>query len=105
MDKGETMICKFCNSLIPDGAMFCPSCGKRLDGKTPCPECGAMNEENAMFCIFCGARMDGKKVCGACGALYEGHFCPECGASASQETPSAVNVANSATPPRSRACI
>lgn len=83
------MICKFCDSSVPGGAIFCPSCGKRLDGKTPCPKCGAMNDESAIYCTACGTRLDGKAVCRNCGTAFEGNFCPQCGTASveQQKTP------------------
>lgn len=73
------MICKKCNSENADGAVYCANCGKRLDGKKPCPACGQFNDEGNTFCNFCGARLDGKNVCESCGAVYEGNFCSKCG--------------------------
>ena len=73
------MVCKKCGAETLDGALFCGSCGTRLDGKKPCVACNKLNDENSAYCVFCGARIDGKKVCTSCGTAYEGKFCPTCG--------------------------
>ena len=58
------MKCQFCNSEIPDDAMFCPECGKGqekpLDTSPAgfCPKCGCPLEAGSLFCPECGARTD-----------------------------------------------
>lgn len=55
------MICKMCNTENPDGALFCSSCGGKLEAAPAtrfCPECGA-------------ELVGGAKFCGACGKLAE----------------------------------
>lgn len=32
------MLCKFCNGEIPNGAAFCPKCGKEVKDMVPVPE-------------------------------------------------------------------
>ena len=73
------MICKHCSAENPENAVYCQSCGKRLDGKVPCPSCGEYNSENAVYCMKCGARIDGKVICASCGKEVEGDFCIYCG--------------------------
>ena len=51
------MKCTFCEAENAEGAVFCSSCGKRIDGKKNCPACGALNPEAASFCSSCGASM------------------------------------------------
>lgn len=51
------MFCGFCGKENPDGAVYCMSCGKRLDGKKICPKCGKPCEEEAKFCPYCGASL------------------------------------------------
>lgn len=76
------MICKKCGAETNlENAVYCNTCGARLDGKTPCPACGGMNEPETAFCVYCGKRIDGKTVCPACGTTHLGTFCPQCGAS------------------------
>lgn len=52
------MRCYFCNSEIPDDAVFCPECGKKLSDvpglKKICPGCGTLLEEGEVFCPECG---------------------------------------------------
>lgn len=51
------MVCKHCETENPQGAVFCTSCGKRLDGKKNCPSCDALCPEEAAFCMNCGNRL------------------------------------------------
>lgn len=57
------MECKKCGIENDDSAVYCKSCGSRLDGKIKCPGCGEYNDEGSAFCVHCGARIDGKKPC------------------------------------------
>jgi len=43
--------CKFCYAEVPDKALFCPECGKPIDG-IPCPYCGKLSIFD--FCSNCG---------------------------------------------------
>ncbi|MEW6110355.1 MAG: zinc ribbon domain-containing protein [Nitrospirota bacterium] len=55
------MICKKCNSNIPDKAKFCPKCGEKagitenLKDSVLCPKCGTANPPTAKFCRQDGA--------------------------------------------------
>ncbi len=73
------MRCNECGKENVEDAIYCASCGKRLDGKMPCTSCGRLNEPTNTYCVFCGTRIDGKTVCAQCGQAYEGNFCPACG--------------------------
>lgn len=75
------MVCKHCGTENPEEAVFCMTCGERVDGKVHCPVCGALNPTEATFCIQCGGRMDNKRVCPECGTLNEAgvNFCLGCG--------------------------
>lgn len=73
------MECKKCGAANDDEAIFCYSCGARIDGKKVCPFCGKQIKEDSAYCSFCGKRTDGKKVCAKCGEVYEGNFCTKCG--------------------------
>jgi membrane protease subunit (stomatin/prohibitin family) len=54
--------CGNCNTLNPESAKFCTSCGQALGAPAPapegatvaCPECGTGNAANAKFCTNCG---------------------------------------------------
>ncbi|MDE7398193.1 MAG: zinc ribbon domain-containing protein [Oscillospiraceae bacterium] len=61
------MICTKCNSIIPDEAKFCPSCGadckpapaaQNTSGKKQCAKCGLELENNAKFCPVCGTAVN-----------------------------------------------
>jgi hypothetical protein len=55
------MFCISCGKATPNGAAFCPGCGKRLQKKGPftitCTYCRAGNPEDAMFCWSCGRQL------------------------------------------------
>ncbi len=93
--------CPRCGSAMAAGAVFCQTCGSRLEvGPAPspvpaaenrCPKCGSAVVAGAVFCQVCGARLGTEPVqhqqpapalfCAHCGAkLREGAvFCPACG--------------------------
>ena len=91
------MNCKFCNAELEEGAVYCPQCGKRVDGKKRCEHCGRYINENSIFCTYCGTRTDGKSVCRKCGEAYDGSFCPKCGTPA-QPNKASYNVTDDAQP-------
>ncbi len=58
------MFCKFCGSVMNDGAAFCKVCGKAVPRAaaapaaaqvTPCPKCGNLIPLGAGFCRYCGS--------------------------------------------------
>ncbi len=84
------MICKHCNSNIPDDSVFCPSCGKKAEAQKNdpnlniCPNCGTELPKGSNFCTTCGTSIGVAQTptCVACGAeLAPGAtFCTSCGA-------------------------
>ncbi len=58
--------CGNCNTLNPESAKFCSSCGQALAAPAPaptgatvkCPECGTENAANAKFCANCGHALE-----------------------------------------------
>ena len=51
--------CAACGTALPEGAKFCPECGKPAAKKTVCPVCGTVpKSENAKFCAECGAPLN-----------------------------------------------
>ncbi|MBD5111955.1 MAG: zinc-ribbon domain-containing protein [Ruminococcaceae bacterium] len=61
------MICTKCNSIVPDEAKFCPSCGadckpapaaQNTSEKKQCVKCGLELENNAKFCPVCGTAVN-----------------------------------------------
>ncbi len=83
-----TTTCAKCGASLPDGQMFCTSCGTRRS------ESASAAPSNPRFCTSCGALAGaGTKFCNACGARL----------GSSAPTPSAppapaLNVPASATP-------
>ena len=50
--------CSACGAALPEGARFCPNCGKSVRQRT-CPVCGAASTvEGARFCAECGAPLE-----------------------------------------------
>jgi len=56
------MICINCGKEIEDGAKFCNYCGKRTDGKVPCPSCGKLLPADSLFCSSCGKSLSAVPV-------------------------------------------
>lgn len=57
---------------------------RALAGGAPaCPTCGPRPEPDAVFCSTCGTRIDGMHDCARCGAAVPpgGRFCEQCGTS------------------------
>ena len=51
-------LCPSCGAALPEGAKFCPGCGKPAARQRTCPVCGAAPAvEGARFCAECGARL------------------------------------------------
>ena len=52
-------LCASCGAPLPEGAKFCPGCGKPAVQKRACPVCGAAPAvEGARFCAECGAPLN-----------------------------------------------
>lgn len=64
--------CKSCKAYVDAKAVFCPSCGEKLESmpidpqsdynevesvKRVCPECNKELEAESTFCIYCGAKL------------------------------------------------
>ena len=57
------MICKNCNSEIPDNLVSCPKCGSNtnVDIQLFCKHCGATLNKDDEFCTSCGKYTEKKK--------------------------------------------
>lgn len=86
------MLCKKCGKENFDDAVFCTSCGERIEHENTCPSCGKVVQEDAVYCNNCGKRLDGKNLCSSCGELFVGNFCPKCGTSVIANTNSVSNA-------------
>lgn len=79
------MKCYHCNVEIPEGSIFCPHCGKRIEvpKSLKCPQCNLDVPEGTESCPNCGSPIGTHKstVCSKCGARIPegGMFCPNCG--------------------------
>ena len=63
-----TQICQACGFEVPEGARFCPSCGKEIVATQVCQACGSEVPERARFCPSCG-----KEVVAALPRLVKEH--------------------------------
>lgn len=72
--------CIKCGAMLPQGSMFCNSCGARQEQRTTCPKCGQPVKATSKFCRNCGASL-ATPECSNCGAQLSAgaKFCPECG--------------------------
>lgn len=50
--------CRYCENPVPDTALFCPHCGKKMERKRLCPQCHAEVGEDDKFCMSCGMLLD-----------------------------------------------
>jgi membrane protease subunit (stomatin/prohibitin family) len=80
---GTSVACPRCQTLVPEGARFCGSCGTPMV-PTTCPKCRAVVPAGAKFCGNCGTSLaaatcpkcntavaPGSKFCGTCGNKIE----------------------------------
>lgn len=79
------MKCYQCNVEIPEGSVFCPYCGKRIDvpRSLKCPQCNLDVPEGTEYCPNCGSHIGTPRlaICSKCGTEIPkgGAFCPNCG--------------------------
>ena len=50
--------CHKCNTLVYEGAKFCPECAAPLGKTRTCPQCGELNDPDANLCDECGHRFE-----------------------------------------------
>lgn len=54
------MVCEYCANIIPDDAVFCPECGKKIQNKVYvqyCTQCGFKLRSDNRFCPNCGEKI------------------------------------------------
>lgn len=51
--------CSNCGAPLDDDALFCTSCGTKMEAGRYCINCGALIDADSMFCTSCGCRQDG----------------------------------------------
>lgn len=49
--------CSNCGCQIPQGAAYCPQCGRKVDPQITCPVCGHLCPSTAAFCSQCGKKV------------------------------------------------
>lgn len=99
---GGAQKCPRCGALVPDGGMFCNSCGAKMPPKAVaepeqpagetvrCSNCGAEVPAGQRFCVYCGNELTAQapvqpqpegKVCPNCGKQLnpDAAFCTGCG--------------------------
>ena len=52
--------CPECLSDVPESALVCHACGRRIVGKE-CPECCEVSKETAKRCAYCGHNFERKE--------------------------------------------
>ena len=55
--SSSSAVCSDCGATIPNGAKFCPNCGKARPVNRFCPECGTKATEGSKFCAECGTKL------------------------------------------------
>lgn len=50
--------CSKCGAPLDDDALFCTSCGTKLEAGKCCIHCGAPIDADSLFCTSCGGRQD-----------------------------------------------
>ncbi|MCI4350845.1 MAG: SPFH domain-containing protein [Thermoplasmata archaeon] len=85
---GSSVPCPKCQTMVPVGVRFCPSCGNSMQAAPPaaattsCPKCNAAVPVGTKFCPNCGASMaPAMQSCPKCQAAVPmgTKFCPNCG--------------------------
>lgn len=88
--------CPRCGANVPEGGMFCNSCGAKMPpkasvehavaGTVRCTNCGAQLPNGQRFCVYCGTEIveptqPETKVCYNCGRELgaDAAFCTGCG--------------------------
>jgi membrane protease subunit (stomatin/prohibitin family) len=90
MGGGQQVPCPKCQTMVPQGVRFCPSCGTSMVPAAPaaagpttaCPKCNAAVPAGMKFCPNCGTSMAPQtRTCPKCQATVTGpsKFCPNCG--------------------------
>ncbi len=51
------MVCRKCNGVNDDDALFCKYCGTKLNEENICPSCNQKNDVDATFCKYCGTKL------------------------------------------------
>lgn len=89
------MLCKKCGKENLDDALYCATCGARIEVENTCPSCGKVIQEDSVYCNYCGAKVDGnsdsslndesikdKNTCPSCGNEVQDDaiYCNYCGA-------------------------
>src|SRR5712691_1325107 len=76
---GTSVACPKCQTLVPEGAKFCGSCGTAMTASA-CPKCRAAVPAGARFCGNCGASL-AAATCPKCSAAVApgSTFCSTCG--------------------------
>ncbi len=52
------MVCRKCNGVNDDDALFCKYCGTKLNEENICHSCNQKNDDDATFCKYCGTKLN-----------------------------------------------
>lgn len=70
--SSSSLVCKHCGEGYEEGALFCPSCGEKIQSSTLCSK-GHENEAGARFCSQCGEALGSSDLGGDNGGNGEGN--------------------------------
>lgn len=81
--------CPICHSQLEDDALFCDSCGARIEQQPSAPESLPPQSEQSVYCSHCGHQTGADSPsCPNCGAsMEETLFCPDCGKQVDASSP------------------
>ena len=65
------MNCSKCGTLVEESAIYCGTCGARVDGKKSCPTCGHLN---TMFFVHGAVAVWTRRKCAPVGRCMRGIF-------------------------------
>jgi Tol biopolymer transport system component len=56
--RGQTQHCPHCHQEHPEGTLFCPLTGKKINLSEFCPQCGKPVEPGWLHCGYCGRKLN-----------------------------------------------
>ena len=87
------MICKICGTNMPDGSLYCTTCGAPMaaapaaPAEPVCPSCGTTVAPGGIFCTVCGTRLPEAAPAAPAAPAYEPPAAPAAPAAPAYEPP------------------